>query len=69
MNKQSLTYQVLEELRDIVNDAIHPHKGYYESLFFFWLAKRRVQWEFSHRPHPFALLLFVLALLFYLLKG
>lgn len=68
MNNQTLATQIIEELRAIVDDCLHLHKGYYDSLFFFWLVKCRVRWEYSRkRPHPAALLLFVLALLFYLL--
>lgn len=70
MNKQI----IIEELRAIADDfktwMRGQRKGYYDSQFLFWLlVKCRVRWEYSrNRPYPAALLLFALALLFYLLK-
>ncbi len=70
---KTLTSQIIEELRAILYEVglwMHGVKNPYmsDSQILSYLIKGRVRWQYSnHRPHSAALLLFALALLFFVL--
>ncbi len=65
--------KIKRELRAVAHEARLALRGVEnpympDSWILSSLIKVRVRWEYSHLPHPAAVLLFIMALLFYFWK-